>query len=117
MLRLPPTVRVYFCVEPTDMRKSFDGLSGMVTGVIRQNPLSGHLFVFRNRRGNSVKLLYWDSDGYAIWYKRLEKGTFPIPNIAADGRVDRRDLSMMLEGFDLAKVRRRKRYQTSRDYS
>ena len=111
MLKLPGAVRVYFCVEATDMRKSFDGLSGMVVNIIKQSPVSGHLFVFRNRRGNSVKLLYWDGDGFAIWYKRLEKGTFSVPKIAEDGTINHRDLSMMLEGVDFTKIRMKKRYK------
>lgn len=111
MLKLPGAVRVYFCVDPTDMRKSFDGLAGLVVNIVKQSPVSGHLFVFRNRRGNCVKLLYWDSDGFAIWYKRLEKGTFSVPKASGDGAIDPRDLSMMLEGIDFAKVRKRPRYK------
>lgn len=111
MLKLPGAVRVYFCMEATDMRKSFDGLAGMVSNIVKQNPVSGHLFLFRNRRGNCVKLLYWDGDGFAIWYKRLEKGTFSVPNIESDGSIDPRDLSMMLEGVDFTKVRKRRRYK------
>ena len=111
MLKLPSAIRVYFCVDPTDMRKSFDGLAGLVVNVVKQSPVSGHLFVFRNRRGNCVKLLYWDRDGFAIWYKRLEKGTFSVPKAEADGTIDPRDLSMMLEGIDFSKIRKRRRYK------
>ena len=71
MLSFPSAVKIYLCKQPTDMRRSFDSLAMMVQCVIKQNPLSGYLFVFRNKRGNCLKLLYWDRDGYAIWYKRL----------------------------------------------
>lgn len=111
MLKFPGAVRVYFCIEATDMRKSFDGLSGMVVNIIRQSPVSGHLFVFRNKRGHCIKLLYWDGDGFAIWYKRLEQGTFSIPKISEDGTIEPRDLSMMLEGVDFAKIHMKKRYK------
>ena len=79
MLRLPASVRVYLCLLPVDMRRSFDGLASMAEQVVGQDPLSGHLFVFRGRRGDRVKVLYWDRDGYALWYKRLEKGVFRFP--------------------------------------
>ena len=115
MLKLPSAIRIYFCIEPADMRRSFDGLSGMVVNIIKQNPISGHLFVFRNRRGNCIKLLYWDSDGFAIWYKRLEKGTFSIPKVGQEGAIDPRDLSMMLEGIDFTKVRKRRRYKINKN--
>lgn len=88
----------------------------MVTNIIKQSPTSGHLFLFRNRRGNCVKLLYWDGDGFAIWYKRLEKGTFSIPKIGNDGSIDQRDLSMMLDGIDFTKVRKRPRYKLGQNY-
>jgi len=97
------------------MRKSFDGLAGMVVNIIEQNPISGHLFVFRNRRGNCVKLLYWDGDGFAIWYKRLEQGTFSVPKAESDGAIDSRDLSMMLEGIDFSKIHKRRRYKIKQD--
>ena len=79
MLSLPPSVRILLAREPADMRKGFDGLAHLVESVLQEDPLSGHLFVFRNRRGDRVKLLLWDSDGFLIVYKRLEKGTFRFP--------------------------------------
>jgi transposase len=111
MLSLPPAVRIYLCREPTDMRWGFDGLAGLVEQTLKQDPLSGHLFVFLNRRCDRIKVLYWDRDGFALWYKRLEKGTFRFP--AGDGaavEVRSADLAMILEGIDLASVRRRPRY-------
>jgi len=79
MLNLPLPVRVYLCLEPTDMRRSFDGLCRMVREFVGADPLSGDLFVFRSKRGDRVKLLYWLGDGLAIWYRRLEEGTFVFP--------------------------------------
>ena len=79
MLTQMPNVRVFVCTQATDMRKSYDGLSGMVEEVVKQSPLSGHLFVFRNRRGDKLKILYWVGDGLCIWAKRLEAGTFELP--------------------------------------
>ena len=97
MLSLPPSVRILLAREPADMRKGFDGLSHLVQSVLREDPLSGHLFVFRNRRGDRIKLLLWDSDGFLIVYKRLEKGMLPIPcserhrGNQRDGQSDRPD--------------------------
>jgi len=111
MLSFPSAVRIYLCKEPTDMRRSFDSLAMMVQGVIKQDPLSGHVFVFCNKRGNSLKLLYWDRDGYAIWYKRLEKGTFKIPlNVTEDQGLEHHQLAMMLEGIDFTKIKRTRRF-------
>lgn len=111
MLSFPSAVKIYLCKQPTDMRRSFDSLAMMVQCVIKQNPLSGYLFVFRNKRGNCLKLLYWDRDGYAIWYKRLEKGTFNIPlKITEDYRLEHHQLSMMLEGIEFTKIKRKKRF-------
>lgn len=111
MLSFPSAVRIYLCRHATDMRRSFDGLAMMVHGIIRQDPLSGHVFVFRNKRGNMLKLLYWDRDGYAIWYKRLEKGVFRWPAVAADDAViDQRALSMMLEGIEPVRHRKKTRF-------
>jgi len=115
MLSFPPSVRIFLCVQPADMRRSFDRLAAMVNEVLRQDPLSGHLFVFRNRPGDRIKLLYWDTDGYAIWYKRLEEGTFRFPEDLADGaEIDAATFAMVLKGIDLSQVRRHQRYARPR---
>ena len=96
------------------MRKSFDGLCGLVTDSLGQDPLSGSLFLFANRRRDRIKLLYWDNDGYALWYKRLEAGTFQIPQFEAQQAsvvISQGELAMLLDGIDLSSVRRRKRYK------
>ena len=77
MISLPSAVRIFLCTRDIDLRKSFDGLSGLVHDCFGQDPLSGHLFLFLNRRRDRIKLLYFDRDGLAIWYKRLEAGSFP----------------------------------------
>jgi transposase len=79
MLSLPPSVRIFVATQPADLRRSFDGLAALVRDFLAGDPLSGHLFVFRNKRGDRLKVLYWDRDGLAIWYKRLEEGTFDFP--------------------------------------
>lgn len=115
MLSLPSAVRIFLCTEPTDMRRGFDRLAEMVRCVIRQDPLSGHLFVFRSRVGDRLKLLYWDRDSLALWYKRLEKGRFPTPlRVGEDFRIDARTLAMMLEGLEEASIRRRIRFSLER---
>jgi transposase len=110
MFGLSAAVRVYLAKQPADMRKSFDALSALVSG-LALDPLSGHLFVFINKRRDRVKILYWDRDGLAIWAKRLERGTFRIPDAAAD-RVEMTtaELAALLAGIDLDKARRRVRY-------
>lgn len=114
MLSVPRQIRIFLCVEPTDMRKGFDTLAGVVRDTLREDPLSGHLFVFRSRRGDRVKLLWWDADGWALFYKRLEAGRFSFP-AAGDGQtsvtISAADLAMLLDGVDLASVRRGRRYQ------
>lgn len=108
MLSLTAATRIYLYRPPCDMRKSFDGLCGIIRSELNQDPLSGSLFVFCNRRRTMVKLLYWDSDGLAIWYKRLEKGSFSLPHMHnMDGWIDRRSLSLLLEGVVPKKVSRR----------
>ena len=111
MLNIAPQVRVFLCTVPTDMRKSFDGLSGVVEQVFEQQPLSGDLFLFVNRRRDRLKILAWSGDGFWIWYKRLEAGTFEVPEHPADGvELDVTELSMILGGIDLGSVKRRKRF-------
>jgi transposase len=111
MLSFPAAIKVYLCTVPCDMRRSFDGLSMLAEHVIGCNPYAGHLLVFSNRRTDRVKILYWDRDGWAIWYKRLEAGTFQFP-FAETGRkeIAAWELAVLLEGIDLSKGKRRKRY-------
>ena len=118
MIGLSLGVKVFLCTAPTDMRRGFDGLSGMAESLMQQDPLSGHLFVFRNRNRDKLKILYWDQDGLAIWYKRLEQGTFQFPTdgktqeeVAAGVEISNSELSLLLGGIDLRTARRRKRYE------
>jgi transposase len=124
MLTWPTSLRVFACLAPTDMRKSFDGLCGIVEQHLRQNVESGQLFLFFNRRRDRVKVLQFVGDGMIIFYKRLERGTFEVPRIvpaserrdgAAAPGVEMRasDLALLLEGIDLRSVRRRRRWRRS----
>jgi len=116
MLNLPPSVRIFVCVRPVDMRRSFDSLAELVRQFMCEDPLSGHLFVFRNREESKVKVLYWDRDGYAIWYKRLEEGTFALPNNLASGlEIDAASLSMLLSGINIGEIKKQKRYEIRRE--
>lgn len=111
MLSAPPSVRILLCREPADMRRAFDGLARMAVEVLEEDPLSGALFVFRNKRGDRLKILYWDRDGFALWYKRLEAGTFRLPEApGARAEVSAAELALILEGIDVAGLTRRKRY-------
>lgn len=111
MINLPPTVRIFLAVQPADMRRGFDGLAALTTSVIGQDPLSGHLFVFRNRRGDRLKILYWDRDGFAIWMKRLERGVFRFPAPTGDRiEVTPAEMAAILEGIDLKYARRQRRF-------
>ena len=133
MLKLPSLsdldagmgVRIFLCTTPTDMRKGFDTLAALVREGLGGDPLSGHLFLFVGRRKDRIKLLYWDKDGYALWYKRLEKGTFRLPAPRRAGEngkygamadspssVELRasELAMLLEGIDLRSIKRRRRF-------
>lgn len=107
-------VRIWLAAQPADMRCGFDRLAELARTVTGQDPLCGHLFLFRSRRGERLKILYWDKDGLALWYKRLEEGTFKLPRIQGDAAsVDLRasELAMLLDGIDLKSVKRVKRYQ------
>lgn len=114
MLLIPARVRVYLYAPVTDMRRSFDTLGAMVEQILGQDPYSGHLFVFRNRLGDRVKILVWDRTGYAIWYKRLEKGVFRFPEAEDAGKqveMEAAELALLLEGIELAGAKRRVRYR------
>jgi transposase len=111
VLNLAPA-RIFLCVEPTDMRKSYDTLALLVRDHLQGDPLSGSWFVFRGKRNDRLKILYWDGDGYALWQKRLEAGTFEFPQVTtATTSVEIRasDLALILSGIELS-ARRRKRY-------
>jgi transposase len=113
MLSLPASVRIYLCTAPADMRKSFDGLYTLVQQVFERDPLDGHMFLFLNRRRDRLKILYWDRDGLALWYKRLEAGTFQWPADLGDARgleLDATQLALLLGGIDVHSAQRRKRY-------
>ncbi len=111
MFGLSAAVRVYLAKEPADMRKSFDGLAALASGALALDPFSGHLFVFINKRRDRIKILYWDRDGLAVWAKRLERGTFRIPDAhAARVEMSTADLAALLAGIDLDTARRRPRY-------
>jgi transposase len=117
MIGLAHGLKIYACTQAADMRKSFDGLSGLVTNLLKSDPQGGHLFLFRNRNRDRLKIFYWDRDGCAIWYKRLESGTFQFPTdlkprdhppVSVEITVN--ELSLLLGGIDLRSVRERKRF-------
>ena len=105
MLTLPAAVRIFVAAESVDLRRGFDGLAAATRSLIDQDPLSGHVFCFLNRRRNRIKLLGWDRTGYLIVYKRLERGTFTVPTVPAPGcrqvEMDAGELALLLEGIDL----------------
>jgi transposase len=117
VFNLSPSVRIFVSTKPIDMRRSFDGLFELVQSTIQQDPYSGHIFLFRSRRGNVIKSLWWDLDGWAIFAKRLEVGTFRFPDVRfVNGQyepieLERSDLLMLLEGIDTDSVKRLKRYR------
>lgn len=113
MLTISAQTRIFLALEATDMRKGFDGLCGLVSDSLKQDPLSGTLFLFINRRRDRMKVLYWDGDGLAIWYRRLEQGTFQVPtkSEAVHSLEIRSDeFTMLLRGIDMSSIKRRKRF-------
>jgi len=115
MIHLPASVRVYLCLTPCDMRKSFDSLHTLVREHLGLDAFGGHLFVFTSRRKDRVKILYWDRDGFALWSKRLEEGWYAVPFGDGDGERQReitaQELGALLSGIDLSTAPRRKRYR------
>ena len=125
MLRLPSlgeldremAVRIYLCVQPTDMRRGFDTLAASGKEFLGQDPFSGNLFLFVGRGKDRLKILYWDKDGFALWYKRLEEGAFKLPGVrpaagtaVASVELKATELAMLLEGIDLKSIKRSKRF-------
>jgi transposase len=107
------STRIWLATEASDMRCGFDRLAERVRGVIGQDPLSGHYFVFRSRRGDRLKILVWDRDGFLLWYKRLESGVFKLPRVAEGARsmeLRASELAMILDGIDVSKLKRVPRY-------
>ena len=111
MLSLPPAVRIFAATAPTNMHLSFDRLAALARDVLAQDPLSGHLFAFFNRSADRVKILYWDRSGFCLWYKRLERGIFHLPRAGAAAlELDAAELTLLLDGIDLATAARRRRF-------
>jgi transposase len=120
MIALASQVRVFLYRRATDMRKSFHGLVALIESELQQDPLSGSLFVFVNRRRDRIKILYWGQTGFCIWYQQLEKGTYQLPDATACDvqdtlEVTRSQLSLILDGIDLGSVRQRPRFQRQRE--
>ena len=115
MLTLPPAVKIHVAVDPVDMRKSFDGLASVTREHIQLDPMSGHVFVFRNKRRTLMKLIFWDRTGFVVLAKRLSRGTFRLPVEAPEGakalELEAAQLGLMLEGLDLRGARQRKRWR------
>jgi transposase len=115
MIHLPASVRVYLCLNPCDMRRSFDGLHALVRDHLELDAFAGHLYLFANKRRDRLQILYWDRDGFAIWAKRLEQGSYAIPSGEHSSRrieITSEELSALLSGIDLsAAATRRKRYR------
>ena len=104
-------VRIWLCTQPADMRRSYDGLSALVRQQLHEDPLSGALFVFINRRATQMKVLYFDRSGYCVWSKRLERGRFhAVRDASGKRRLSWTDLKLILEGIDQGSVRRYRRY-------
>jgi transposase len=125
MLKLPSLgeldqgmqVRIYLCVEPTDMRRGFDTLAAAVKEFLKHDPFSGNLFLFVSRGKDRMKILFWEKDGFCLWYKRLEEGVFKVPAVksgagqaAASVELKASELAMLLEGIDLKSIKRSKRF-------
>lgn len=114
MIHLPASVRVYLCLSPCDMRRSFDGLHALVRDHLQLDAFAGHLYLFANKRKDRLKILYWNNSGFAIWAKRLEAGTFAIPSGEPSSRrfeITVEELGALLSGIDLDQAKRRQRYR------
>jgi transposase len=119
VILLPRSVKIYIAVEPASLRKSFEGLSNAVRCELGRDPLSGHVFIFLNRRRNQVKMLVWTRGGFTILHKRLERGRFSFPErvtaTATSVEIDGHELSMLLEGLEVAREPHARRWEPSHD--
>ena len=116
MLSLSPAVKLWYCCQPVDMRLGFDGLYTLVSNRLKADPLSGHLFIFRNRTADRLKVLYWGGHGLCLWAQRLEAGRYHFPTPAADAtsiELSACQFQMILDGIDLTRVKRFKRFSPS----
>jgi len=106
MIDLPKNVKIFFAVDPVNMHRSFDGLAMITQEVLKQNPLSSNIFIFRNKRADKVKIIYWDRNGFVIYYKRLEKGRFKYPKtnqICLE--LSNLELNLLLDGIDFTRLK------------
>ena len=113
MLSLSPAVKLWYCAGPVDMRLGFDGLFNLVKSRLQADPLSGHLFIFHNRSADRLKVLYWGGHGLCLWCQRLEQGRYHFPDPPADAtsiELSACQFQMILEGIDLTRVKRFKRF-------
>lgn len=123
MFNVSQSIRIFVCTKPTDMRCSFRGLIGLTKNVLRQDPYSGHLFLFRSKHGNFIKILWWDLDGWAIFSKRLEAGSFTFPPVQfEDGQylpieIERSQFLCLLEGIDHKLIEKSKKKKCNKRYS
>ena len=112
---LATSTRIFLCTLDTDMRKSFDSLRGIIRSAMHLDPLSGSLFVFKNKRSDRIKCVYWDETGFAMWYKVLQRGTFQFPSLekysSAGVEIDASTMRLILDGIDLSSIRRRPRFR------
>lgn len=114
MLSLPPSVRVFLCLAPTDMRKGIDGLSALVEHQLRMDAFSGHLFCFFNKSRDKVKVLFWDTSGFCLYHKRLEKGRFHLGSFREGEPLTPVALQLILEGLELSEAKRHPRFRLGR---
>ena len=114
MLGLSANLRYFLCCSAIDIRNSFDGLAGIVRNHLKKDPVSGDVFIFLNKNRTHIKLLYWDGDGFALFYKRLERGRYALPAHSEPSKhIRREELSMLLEGLSFQEMSRKKRYKFS----
>lgn len=114
MLSLPPSVRVFLCLEPTDMRKGIDGLSALVEHRLLMDTFSGHLFCFFNKSRDKVKVLFWDTTGFCLYHKRLERGRFHLGSAPEGEPLTPVMLQLILEGLELSEAKRHRRFSLPR---